>query len=40
MIESEIGSGDGLKDGMLFDGNEMKGKARCRRSVEGSFLGG
>jgi len=25
MSESEIGSGDSLKDGMLFDGNEMKG---------------
>lgn len=29
MSESEVGSGDSLKDGMLFDGNEMKGKARC-----------
>ena len=25
MNESEVGSGDSLKDGMLFDGNEMKG---------------
>jgi len=25
MIESEVGGGDSLKDGMLFDGNEMKG---------------
>ncbi len=29
MSESEYGSGGSLKDGMLFDGNEMKGKARC-----------
>jgi len=30
MIEREVGSGGSLKDGMLFGGNEMKGKARCR----------
>ena len=36
MSESEVGSGVSLKDGMLFDGNEMKGKARCLGSVEGS----
>ena len=29
MSESEVGSGGSLKEGMLFDGNEMKGKARC-----------
>ena len=29
MSESKVGSGDSLKDGMLFDGNEMKGKAGC-----------
>lgn len=38
MSESEVGSGDSLKDGMLFDGNEMKGKARCLCSVLSTFL--
>jgi len=35
MIEREVGSGGSLKDGMLFGGNEMKGKARCRGLAEG-----
>ncbi|TLU56410.1 MAG: hypothetical protein FDX18_09330 [Chlorobium sp.] len=35
MSESEKGSGESLKEGMLFESHEMKGKARCLRS---SFL--
>ncbi|NTU45790.1 MAG: hypothetical protein HGA99_09810 [Chlorobiaceae bacterium] len=31
MSESKVGSGFSLKDGMLFDGSEIKGEARMQR---------
>ena len=40
MSESEVGSGDSLKDGMLFDGNEMKGTRDAWFRFLSSFLKG